>query len=1007
MKTTIFIRILLATLLPLVLIFSLVVVTINNIIYTNSANAAKETASLVARDASRQISEQIKRMSTLLNVVTTGLSDLNYNSRNSKRVVDSRLRMLMAIEREFYRGWFAFEPNVFPDDERYHKTIVRKNEMLTEVSDLTDFALNDPVASSWYHHTLETGRVYLDMNHSYDYGPGEGQVPAATMTYPIFSGSRIIGCMGLDVRYESMMPLDNSAVMDQRVMLLLAADGGIIFSPRQDDVGRNLFDYQFRDKPQMREALDRGVVWRDEIYSPFFGQDAFVSIYPIPLDDSLSPVFLYLAIPLENLYTTAESSMQIIIATSFLGLLLLIFSVFFATRNIVKPIRHLTVDFNKVSHGDLDVAPENIDHGAAAKSNVRELDILQAALKKMLEQISLTHELRLKSAEAKIEKERILAASQAKSRFFANMSHEIRTPMNAILGISEILLLEASLTGQQRKYISDIKVSSEALLIIINDILDLSKLESGKMALAPVNFDFQQLLDNVGSMAVYLAGKKNLRFQLSVEDKVPDYLYGDDVRLQQVLLNIIGNGIKFTSEGMVSLAVSADEKHIHFRIADTGIGIRPEDQEYLFEPFRQLDSSKTRNIRGTGLGLSISKSLIEFMGGSIRLESEYGQGSTFIITIPKLVGDKSKMRPDFSGGPKAIYRHIRTLVVDDNEINLSVASGLMQALHGLECDLALSGREALEKIQKNNYNIIFMDHMMPEMDGVETTAKIRAMGGRWAEVPIIALTANAVIGTKEMLLAAGLNDFLPKPIRREELEEILAKWVPEELRAARPAEEGSTPLKLLTYSPILQRLLEIEGLDVQAGMEMAAGQPAVYERSLKLLRDKIPGLCRMLESYLDSGDVGEFSIHVHGLKGALASVGALDLSLAAKELEAAANGEGLDRCHELLGPFIWKLRNLERRLGSALTEDAAVEKKKAGDPQTLRRCLKQLDEALTAYDYDAIGLCLGELEAADYGPEVGQSLRLIRKSVESFDYEVAMERLKILAVWADGEGGPQ
>ena len=1005
MKTTIFVRILLATLLPLVLIFTLVVVTINNIIYLNSTNAAKETASLVARDTSRQISEQIKRMSTLLNIVTSGMSDVNYKSPNARRIADSRLRMLMTIEPVFYSGWFAFEPDVFADGRSYDKAIARKDEVLTDVPDIHKYIQGYPDQTPWYRHSLETGRVYLDMSDGSNYGLGEGRVLSATMTYPIFSGSRIIGCMGLDVRYESMMPPDDSALMKHRSLLLVDADGAIIFSSRPDEAGRNLFDYQFRDKPKLRAALKGGLAWHDEIYSPFFDQDAFVSIYPIPLEDSLSQVFLYVGIPLENLYTTAKSSMQIIVATSLLGLLLLIFSVFFATRNIVKPIRHLTVDFNNVSHGNLDGARANIDNGGAVKSNVRELDILQSALKKMLEQINLTHELHLKSAEAKIEKEKILAASQAKGRFFANMSHEIRTPMNAILGISEILLLEANLTGQQRKYIRDIKVSSEALLIIINDILDLSKLESGKMALVPVNFDFRQLLNNIESMASYLAGQKNLGFHLTVGDRVPDCLYGDDVRLQQVLLNIIANGIKFTSEGSVDLAVSADGAHLRFQVADTGIGIKPEDQDVLFEPFKQVDGSKTRNIRGTGLGLSISKNLIEFMGGSIELKSEYGRGSTFTITIPKLIGDRSKMRPDLSGGPKIIYRHIRTLVVDDNEINLSVASGLMQALHGLECDLALSGREALEKIRKNDYNIIFMDHMMPEMDGVETTARIRALGGRWAQVPIIALTANAVLGTREMLLASGLNNFLPKPIRREELEEILAKWVPEELRAVRPAEEGLAPPKLPPGSPALSRLQEMEELDVKTGLELVAGQPAVYERSLKLLREKIPGLCRMLDSYLAAGNLGEFSIHIHGLKGALASVGAMSLSQAAKDLETAAAMENLDFCREFQPRFSRQLRNLGHRLGRALSETRVEEKKNAGDPQVLRRGLEQLDEALIVYDYESIGLCLDELEAVDYGPEVGRSLRLIRKSVEAFDYEVAMERLKILAVRVDGGAG--
>jgi FOG: CheY-like receiver len=296
-----------------------------------------------------------------------------------------------------------------------------------------------------------------------------------------------------------------------------------------------------------------------------------------------------------------------------------------------------------------------------------------------------------------------------------------------------------------------------------------------------------------------------------------------------------------------------------------------------------------------------------------------------------------------------------------------------------------------------------MDHMMPEMDGVETTARIRAMGGRFEKIPIIALTANAVIGTKEMLLAAGLNDFLAKPIRKEELEEVLAKWIPDELKASQPTEDSPAVSGPLPYSQVLQRINEIEELDVKVGLEIVAGQQAVYERSLKLLQEKAPDISRMLEEYLAAGNIKEFSIHIHGIKGALSSIGARRLAQSAKNLEAAAGANDFDYCREFLPSFIWQLRSLGRRLGYALSETGTEVAKKTGDPQSLCRGLKQLDEALIGYDYETVGLCLDQLESVDYGPEVWRSLQLIRKSVESFDYEVALERLKILTVMLKGE----
>ncbi|MDR1043566.1 MAG: response regulator [Candidatus Adiutrix sp.] len=371
-------------------------------------------------------------------------------------------------------------------------------------------------------------------------------------------------------------------------------------------------------------------------------------------------------------------------------------------------------------------------------------------------------------------------AYQAKTQFLSMMSHEIRTPMNAIIGISEILASDPSLSEGPKAYVEDIKTAGTALLSIINDILDLSKLELGKMKLSPINYSLERLLDNIITMAKFLAGEKNITVSLESDLEFPLYLNGDDVRLRQVLLNILGNAIKFTTEGSVTLKVSKAGHNLVFEITDTGIGIKKEDLPFLFEAFKQVNTAKNRHIRGTGLGLSVSKYLVELMGGAIEVESEYDKGSLFRVIIPKVEGKK----PQLSKKPKSDLNYggaIVALVVDDNELNLTVASGLLR-IHGIQTDRAASGQEALEKVAHNKYQLIFMDQMMPEMDGLETTANIRAMGGAMSEIPIIALTANAMAGVKETLLASGMNDFLSKPIQRDELSDILAKWIPVGLR---------------------------------------------------------------------------------------------------------------------------------------------------------------------------------------------------------------------------------
>jgi signal transduction histidine kinase/ActR/RegA family two-component response regulator len=382
-----------------------------------------------------------------------------------------------------------------------------------------------------------------------------------------------------------------------------------------------------------------------------------------------------------------------------------------------------------------------------------------------------------------------LAAYEAKTQFLSMMSHEIRTPMNAIIGISDILVSDPDLALGPRQYVEDIQAAANALLSIINDILDLSKLELGKMRLTPVNYNFNKLVDNLMTMARFLAAEKNVNIVLDCQVAKPTYLFGDDVRLRQVLLNIIGNAIKFTQNGTVALRAQEIGDKLVFDIIDTGIGIKKEDLPFLFDAFKQVDTDKNRHIKGTGLGLSVSKYLVELMNGSISVESEYGQGSTFRIVIPKIKGQKPKLAK--KAQPNLNYGFsVMALVVDDNELNLTVASGLLR-IHGIKADQAISGQQALEKVAKNDYQLIFMDQMMPEMDGLETTANIRAMGGRLAELPIIALTANAMAGAKETLIAGGMNDFLTKPIQRDELSAILAKWVPIG-QSAQPAQSAQT-----------------------------------------------------------------------------------------------------------------------------------------------------------------------------------------------------------------------
>ncbi|MDR2661854.1 MAG: response regulator [Treponema sp.] len=374
-------------------------------------------------------------------------------------------------------------------------------------------------------------------------------------------------------------------------------------------------------------------------------------------------------------------------------------------------------------------------------------------------------------------------ANKAKSDFLATVSHEIRTPMNAIIGISQ-MLAATELTESQRNYLKNIQSSSTVLLNLINDILDFSKIEAGKLELIRDYFSFPALLDRLKTMFSLLFEDKALKFSCEFSRELPGVVYGDEKRLGQIISNLLSNAFKYTRSGGVVLRVFPEGDRVVIEVEDTGIGIKGDALSKLFTAFEQLDLVRNKQIQGTGLGLAITKRLCERMDGSIAVYSEYNKGSVFTVRLPLPRGSESDL-PEES--KKVIFTapDARVLLVDDIDINLEIAAFVLSA-YRIRPDLAKSGKEALEKASDREYDLILMDHMMPEMDGVEAAKAIRSMGGNNAGIPILALTANAVSGAREMFLANGFNGLLPKPMDNGALTEALLKWLPEELILHQP-----------------------------------------------------------------------------------------------------------------------------------------------------------------------------------------------------------------------------
>lgn len=484
------------------------------------------------------------------------------------------------------------------------------------------------------------------------------------------------------------------------------------------------------------------------------------------------------------------------------------------------------------------------------------------------------------------EKNRAIYANESKAQFLANMSHEIRTPINAVLGMDEIILRECE-QENIREYALDIQSAGRNLLSLINDILDFSKIDSGKMELVSAKYDLASLINDCYSMISMRAKEKNLKLILENTSSLPKYLCGDEVRIRQIIINLLTNAVKYTKEGTVTLSVdgvySEEKFQLRIIVKDTGIGIREEDQGKLFDSFQRVDEKRNRSIEGTGLGLAITKKFTDLMGGKISVSSTYGKGSEFKVEIPqKIVSEE--MIENISGRyreekrsekrEKLIAPDGRILVVDDVEMNLKVICGLLEKTR-LQIDTASSGKECLAMLQQKTYHIIFLDHMMPEMDGVETFHQMKQLpDNKNKETPVVMLTANAIMGAKEEYLLEGFSDYLSKPVRIEQLEHMVKKYLPQELVLREEREKTDNPLAAVDF------------LDKKTGMMYCANSEELYVMVLeKYLADQKADI---LSEMYEKEEWEKYRIQIHAVKSMSLSIGAGDLSEEARRLEMAA-----------------------------------------------------------------------------------------------------------------------
>ena len=606
--------------------------------------------------------------------------------------------------------------------------------------------------------------------------------------------------------------------------------------------------------------------------------------------------------------------------------------------------------------------------------------------------------------EFELQNERVRAASEAKSKFLASMSHEIRTPMNTIIGLLELMRID-NLDAEQKSYIRDMKNMSAILLQIINDILDVYKIEAGKQEILPIHFNIDAFYNQLVSRYKFLAESKKLKFKSSLAPDLPRSVLGDELRIDQIVTNLLSNAIKYTRKGFVYFnmdsAMENGREYIVFTVEDSGIGIEEKNFATLFDEFEQFDTHKNRGITGAGLGLAIAKRLAELMGGNIRFKSEYGKGSLFTFSLPLIRGDLEKIAHQNDIERIKAKPDTKVLVVDDNAGNITVAVGLL-GRHGIIPQTAGDGIQAIEMIKTNRYDLVFMDHMMPEMDGVEATAIIRNLDGEYyKKLPIIALSANAVMGARELFYECGMNDFVSKPIDGNDLNRALFRWLPPDKIVAekaadknggQPAVEESVPDKML------EELIKIKDLSVTDGLARVGGDKKLYIELLWQFCNSADKDVKALKKFAKNNLWKEYTIQIHALKTVFANIGDQFLSDWAFSLEEAARHGDTDKCLNETHHFCENLKQLRKKLlQTDLMGDIVSQRhKKEISAADLQNLLEQLLVACHDFNAEAAEAIAGELPGLTFSKKTDASLASLHDLIHSFDYDQAAEIIEKL-----------
>ncbi|SDB10063.1 hybrid sensor histidine kinase/response regulator [Butyrivibrio sp. INlla16] len=835
-----------------------------------------------------------------------GIVEENLERTSDDQLGDHVERMRTAFEKVMYQTngvltyYYRIDPAVSkkikgfwysnPDGEGF-----REHEMI----DMTLYDTNDTSELPWFTIPKVTGEpVWIS-----PYITDIDEVRVISYNVPVYWKNEFIGVIGAEIDYSLMSSeVRHITLYDNGYAFIADEAGNLVYHPHID--ATILTDMSRPDVPP-------GLLTAERHYRYTVDGEEKMGVW-LPLDNGMR---LHVTVPASEINRTLRKMVvQIMIASVFLLIVLSYINRRFALR-LTKPLNDLTKATEQINSGNFDV---ELNY-----SGDDEVGILTKTFSNLAKNLQT-------EIHALAESEQ---ASRAKSSFLSNMSHEIRTPITTVLGMNEIISRETNdetILG----YCDNIRIAGNNLLGIINDILDFSKIEAGKMELIPASYSLKDLIGDLYSMLQIRAGDKGLSLRLDIDPHLPKELVGDALRIKQVITNLLTNAIKYTEKGSVTFKVALKEKDekkatIYVAVIDTGIGIKEEEMYKLFEKFDRLDTKRTKTIEGTGLGLAITRKLLVMMGTDIDAKSTYNVGSTFSFILEQEISDPAEIG-QLDEKTVSIKDHMRLqsfsfvapdshiLIVDDTPMNLEVIKGLLKPTQ-IQITTATSGAECIELFSANFYDLVFLDYRMPQMNGVETLNALKEkVPEKAAATPIISLTANAIQGDRERMIAAGFTDYLTKPVNISDMDAVLLKYLPENLISQATGDEAEAEDP---YEGIPEEAFACSWLDPKEGVEYCGSGP-MYMDALEFFANATERNANVIEKSLADGDIELYTTKVHALKSSSLSIGMKDFSARAKALELAGKSNDIETIKRDTPDFLKSYREFREDLLAILAKAA-------------------------------------------------------------------------------------